>query len=159
MDFDFRYRAPLTVSRCVTGRERKMTSRLLRVMAIGVLVPFSSVTLAMPAVQATAVVSTDEALAQSRAAASSEERARVQAFLSREDVAQQLTRLGVDAASAQARVDALTDAEVAQLDHQIEQLPAGGSSVLGALVFIFVLLLITDILGFTKVFPFTRSMR
>lgn len=159
MDFDFRYRAPLTASRCVTGRERKMTSRLLRVMAIGVLVPFSSVTLAMPAVQATAVVSTDEALAQSRAAASSEERARVQAFLSREDVAQQLTRLGVDAASAQARVDALTDAEVAQLDHQIEQLPAGGSSVLGALVFIFVLLLITDILGFTKVFPFTRSMR
>lgn len=159
MDFDFRYRAPLTASRCVTGRERKMTSRLLRVMAIGVLVPFSTVTLAMPAVQATAVVSTDEALAQSRAAASSEERARVQAFLSREDVAQQLTRLGVDAASAQARVDALTDAEVAQLDHQIEQLPAGGSSVLGALVFIFVLLLITDILGFTKVFPFTRSMR
>ncbi len=159
MDFDFRYRAPLTASRCVTGRERKMTSRLLRVMAIGVLVPFSTVTLAMPAVQATAVVSTDEALAQSRAAASSEERARVQAFLSRKDVAQQLTRLGVDAASAQARVDALTDAEVAQLDHQIEQLPAGGSSVLGALVFIFVLLLITDILGFTKVFPFTRSMR
>ena len=159
MDFDFRYRAPLTASRCVTGRERKMSSRWLRVMAIGVLVPFSSVTLAMPAVQATAVVSTDEALAQSRAAASSEERARVQAFLSRKDVAQQLTRLGVDAASAQARVDALTDAEVAQLDHQIEQLPAGGSSVLGALVFIFVLLLITDILGFTKVFPFTRSMR
>jgi hypothetical protein len=136
-----------------------MSSKLLRVMAIGVLVPFSTVTLAMPAVQATAVVSTGEAIAQSRAAASSDERERVQAFLSRGDVAQQLARLGVDAASAQARVDALTDAEVAQLDRQIEQLPAGGSSVLGALVFIFVLLLITDILGFTKVFPFTRSMR
>lgn len=136
-----------------------MSSKLLRAMAIGVLVPFSTVTLAMPAVQATAVVSTGEAIAQSRAAASSDERERVQAFLSRGDVAQQLARLGVDAASAQARVDALTDAEVAQLDRQIEQLPAGGSSVLGALVFIFVLLLITDILGFTKVFPFTRSMR
>lgn len=140
-------------------RGKKMSSKLLRVMAIGVLVPFSTVTLAMPAVQATAVVSTGEAIAQSRAAASSDERERVQAFLSRGDVAQQLARLGVDAASAQARVDALTDAEVAQLDRQIEQLPAGGSSVLGALVFIFVLLLITDILGFTKVFPFTRSMR
>lgn len=136
-----------------------MSSKLLRAMAIGVLIPFSTVTLAMPAVQATAVVSTDAAIAQSRAAASSDERERVQAFLSRGDVAQQLARLGVDAASAQARVDALTDAEVAQLDRQIEQLPAGGSSVLGALVFIFVLLLITDILGFTKVFPFTRSMR
>ncbi|HMM45928.1 MAG TPA: PA2779 family protein [Candidatus Macondimonas sp.] len=128
-------------------------------MAVGLLVPFSTVTLAMPAVQATAVISTDEAIAQTRAAASSGERERVQAFLAREDVAQQLARLGVDAAAAQARVDALTDAEVAQLDQQIEQLPAGGSSVIGALVFIFVLLLITDILGFTKVFPFTRSMR
>jgi hypothetical protein len=137
----------------------KMTSKMLRVMAIGVLVPFSTVTLAMPAVQTTAVISTDEAIAQSRAAALSGERERVQAFLAREDVTQQLARLGVDSAASQARVDALTDAEVAQLDHQIEQLPAGGSSVLGALVFIFVLLLITDILGFTKVFPFTRSMR
>lgn len=136
-----------------------MTSRMLRTMAVGLLVPFSTVTLAMPAVQATAVISTDEAIAQTRAAASSGERERVQAFLAREDVAQQLARLGVDAAAAQARVDALTDAEVAQLDQQIEQLPAGGSSVIGALVFIFVLLLITDILGFTKVFPFTRSMR
>ncbi|HXF06992.1 MAG TPA: PA2779 family protein [Candidatus Acidoferrales bacterium] len=136
-----------------------MTSKMLRVMAMGVLVPFSTVTLAMPAVQATAVISTDEAIAQSRAAALSGERERVQAFLAREDVAHQLARLGVDPAAAQARVDALTDAEVAQLDHHIEQLPAGGSSVLGALVFIFVLLLVTDILGFTKVFPFTRSMR
>lgn len=150
---------PAQTGRRVNEGERMMSSKLLRVMAIGVLVPFSTVTLAMPAVQATAVVSTGEAIAQSRAAASSDERERVQAFLSRGDVAQQLARLGVDAASAQARVDALTDTEVAQLDRQIEQLPAGGSSVLGALVFIFVLLLITDILGFTKVFPFTRSMR
>ena len=136
-----------------------MTAKLLRMVALGVLVPFSTVTLAMPAVQARAVVGTDEAFAQARTAVSSDERERVQAFLAREDVTQQLARLGVDAAAAQARVDALTDAEIAQLDQQIEQLPAGGSSVIGALVFIFVLLLITDILGFTKVFPFTRSMR
>ena len=31
--------------------------------------------------------------------------------------------------------------------------------VIGVIVFIFVLLLITDILGFTKIFPFTRSIR
>ena len=31
--------------------------------------------------------------------------------------------------------------------------------VLGVIVFIFVLLLITDILGLTKIFPFTRSVR
>jgi hypothetical protein len=31
--------------------------------------------------------------------------------------------------------------------------------VIGTIVFIFVVLLITDILGFTKIFPFTRSIR
>jgi hypothetical protein len=38
-------------------------------------------------------------------------------------------------------------------------LPAGGDSVLGILFAIFIILLITDILGFTKIFPFTRSVR
>jgi hypothetical protein len=42
---------------------------------------------------------------------------------------------------------------------QIDTAPAAGTDVLGTLVFIFVLLLITDILGFTKIFPFTRSIR
>jgi hypothetical protein len=56
-------------------------------------------------------------------------------------------------------VAALTDAEAAQLADQIDQAPAGASDILGVLVFIFVLLLVTDILGLTKVFPFTRSVR
>ena len=42
---------------------------------------------------------------------------------------------------------------------RIDQLPAGGDSVLGVLLVVFVILLITDILGFTRIFPFTRSMR
>ncbi|HEX2531678.1 MAG TPA: PA2779 family protein [Burkholderiaceae bacterium] len=41
----------------------------------------------------------------------------------------------------------------------MDSLPAGGDSVIGVIVFIFVLLLITDILGLTKVFPFTRAQR
>ena len=41
---------------------------------------------------------------------------------------------------------------------QIDQAPAGGDA-LGVIVTIFVVLLITDILGFTKVFPFTRTIR
>ena len=52
---------------------------------------------------------------------------------------------------------ALTDAETATLAGQIENLPAGGDSIVGALVFIFLVLLVTDILGLTKVYPFTRS--
>ena len=42
---------------------------------------------------------------------------------------------------------------------QIESLPAGGADVLGVLLIVFLVLLLTDILGFTKIFPFTRSIR
>ncbi|MCI3953327.1 MAG: hypothetical protein K0R53_2827, partial [Burkholderiales bacterium] len=70
-----------------------------------------------------------------------------------------MQQLGVDPAAARARVDALTDDEAAQLAGHIDQLPAGADSFWGVLLAIFVILLITDILGLTKIFPFTRSMR
>ena len=45
----------------------------------------------------------------------------------------------------------------------IESLPAGGSSalgiVIGAILIVFIILLITDILGYTNVFPFTKKHR
>ena len=78
--------------------------------------------------------------------------------LQRADVVAALQARGVSVDDARARVAALTDAEAAQVAAQIDQAPAGGD-VLGTIVFIFVLLLITDILGFTKIFPFTRSIR
>ena len=81
------------------------------------------------------------------------------ATLARADVATALQERGVDAAAAQARVDALTDAQAQALAQQIDSLPAGADSVLGTIVFLFVLLLVTDILGLTKVFPFTRPVR
>jgi hypothetical protein len=52
----------------------------------------------------------------------------------------------------------MSDDEVAQLAGRIDQAPAGGD-ILGILFTVFIILLITDILGLTKVFPFTRSMR
>ncbi|WP_368428541.1 PA2779 family protein [Sulfuricaulis sp.] len=39
------------------------------------------------------------------------------------------------------------------------QSPAGGDSFLGALVFIFIVLLITDILGLTNIFQFVKHNR
>ena len=68
-------------------------------------------------------------------------------------------RSGVDPAEVLGRVQALTDAEAQALAAQIDAAPAGASDILGTIVFIFVLLLVTDILGLTKVFPFTRSLR
>lgn len=84
-----------------------------------------------------------------------DQRARVQAFLQREDVQAQLISLGVDTQSAQSRVAALSDAELARASMLIDQ-PAG-AGVVGALVLIFVVLLITDILGLTDVFTFVRK--
>ena len=85
-------------------------------------------------------------------------RSRLAAALQRDDVVAALQARGVSPEQASARVAALSDAEAAQLAQQIDAVPAGGD-VLGTIVFVFVLLLITDILGFTKIFPFTRSIR
>jgi hypothetical protein len=85
-------------------------------------------------------------------------RAQLEQTLQRADVVAALQARGVSVDAARDRVAALTDAEAAQVAAQIDQAPAGGD-VLGTIVFIFVVLLITDILGFTKIFPFTRSIR
>lgn len=87
------------------------------------------------------------------------ERDRVQSFLDRADVQAQMQSYGVDPQAARARVNALTDDEVAKLASQIDQLPAGGADVLGVLLVVFIVLLITDILGLTKIFPFTKSVK
>jgi hypothetical protein len=86
-------------------------------------------------------------------------RARLAAVLQRDDVVNALQARGVSVEQARERVAALSDDEAAQLAQHIDTLPAGGTDVLGVIVFVFVLLLITDILGFTKIFPFTRSIR
>jgi len=86
------------------------------------------------------------------------ERASVEAFLARADVAKALQAHGVSSADALARVATMSDEEISELNGRIDQLPAGGD-ILGIIFTVFIILLVTDILGFTKVFPFTRSIR
>jgi hypothetical protein len=81
---------------------------------------------------------------------------RVAQFLDREDVGAKLEAYGVQAADVKARVAAMTDEEAATLAGRIDELPAGG--VVGILLTVFLVLLITDILGLTKVFPFTKPL-
>jgi len=107
----------------------------------------------------TALISTEQAAAAMQAAPRSEAHARLQATLDREDLAAMLQARGVSADELRARVNALTDAEAQQMLQQIDQAPAGSSDVVGILFTIFIILLVTDILGLTKVFPFTRSVR
>ncbi|HWH75088.1 MAG TPA: PA2779 family protein [Methylibium sp.] len=92
-------------------------------------------------------------------AAAVAQRAHVLSYLDRPEVAAGLQERGVSAEQARERVAALTDAEVAQLAHTLDTAPAGADGFVGAIVFIFLVLLVTDILGLTKVFPFTRSVR
>ena len=84
-------------------------------------------------------------------------RQHIRSWLARQDVRKVLLANGVDPAQVQARVNALTDREAQDFAQRIDGLPAGGD-VLGILFAVFVILLITDILGLTKVFPFTRSL-
>lgn len=84
-----------------------------------------------------------------------EARTRVRALVAREDVAAELGRYGLTPGQAQARIDALSDAEVQRIAGRINELPAGGSfgSVVLIAALIVLILLLTDYLGITNLFP------
>jgi hypothetical protein len=103
-----------------------------------------------------AMISTEQIAA---ATTIQQNQAHITAALDRPEVQAQLESLGISKSEAQARVASLTPEESAAMARQIDSLPAGGDGIIGALVLIFVVLLVTDILGLTKVFPFTRSAR
>lgn len=115
---------------------------------------FSSMAYAAPS----ALIGTEQLAAAVAPAAPSESRSRLLGTLERTDLVAALEARGVSVSDVRSRVDALTDAEAAQLMAQIDQAPAG-ADVVGVLFTVFVILLVTDILGLTKVFPFTRPVR
>jgi hypothetical protein len=86
-------------------------------------------------------------------------RAQLASMLEREDMQRQLTAMGVDVQQAKDRVASLTDAEVARLNQQLGQLPAGADSVLGFVLAIIVILMITDLVGWTDVYPFIHPIQ
>jgi len=126
-----------------------MTGRFRRVMAGLLIVCMGGLSAPLPALAG--IVSTDTVVA-------GVERERLAGMLERSEVQERLLALGVDPANAKARVAALSDVDAAQLAAQIDELPAGGD-ILGAAVLIFLVLLVTDMMGYTKIFPFTRSAR
>jgi hypothetical protein len=87
-------------------------------------------------------------------------RDRIKMFLDRSEVQKNFAAWGVSSKEAKERIDSLTDEEIENIASRIDQLPAGGSAVgtlVGAALIVFIILLVTDILGFTDVFPFIRS--
>lgn len=85
------------------------------------------------------------------------DRVQLLATLSRADVKQQLSDMGVDPLQAVERVARMTDAEIAALSEGLGDLPAG-SGVLGAVVLIFVVFVVTDVIGATDIFPFIHPV-
>ncbi len=126
-----------------------MTRQFRRMMAGLLIVCMGGMGVPLPAYAG--IVSTDTVVAGA-------ERERLTSLLERSEVRARLEALGVDPAKARQRVTALSDAEAAQLAAQLDELPAGGD-ILVAAVLIFLVLLFTDMMGYTKIFPFTRSMR
>ncbi|MEO1750169.1 DUF6627 family protein [Thiofaba sp. EF100] len=85
------------------------------------------------------------------------DRAGLATLLDRQDVRDQLVAMGVDPAAARERVAAMTDEEVRQLNQGIQEMPAGGD-VLGFVLAVFIILVITDMLGATDVFSFVHNI-
>lgn len=108
------------------------------------------------AVQA-AMISTEQVAQSAITSKGDQDRAKIVSMLSRDEVQTELVARGIDPTEAKSRVAALTDDEASSLSSQLDKAPAGG--IIGAILLVFFVLLITDILGFTKVYPFTRSVR
>lgn len=125
---------------------------------ISVLLTISILLISIPHKSALAVmVGTETVLDATR---SQEARDYLNQILAREDVQTAFIAEGIDPVEAKARVDSLSDAEVVSLADQIEQVPAGASAlgiILGTALIVFLVLLITDILGFTDIFPFVKK--
>jgi len=84
-------------------------------------------------------------------------RDRLNALLAREDIQTALVSRGIDPAEARAHLDSLSDDEILQSADSVVEQPAGGSGggwgIVGiAVVVAFIILLITDLLGYTDMF-------
>jgi hypothetical protein len=83
----------------------------------------------------------------------------LQQLLERQDAQQQLLALGVDPEQVGKRVASLSDSELARINQGIDTLSAGGDSVVGVLLVIFIVFVITDVLGATNIFPFIHPIK
>lgn len=118
---------------------------------------FLSVMLALIPILPTqaAMVGTDQII---NPAPTHQARDHVKEFLSSEAAQQQLLELGVSPEEVTKRIDSLSDSELARINQGVDQLDAGGESILGILLIIFIVFVITDVIGATDIFPFIKPV-
>lgn len=132
--------------------------KMQRLMALPLVVLLVFSTFSAPVVQAK-MIGTDQVIQNEAVSA---DRARVIEFMQRDDVRVEMESLGVDPEEAISRVNTLSDEEVQRMAGHLDEMPAGEDVVgpiVGALVLVFLVLLLTDILCLTNVFDFTRCAR
>jgi hypothetical protein len=131
---------------------RKKTQRLALILTVWVLsltVPCTSVYAAR--IETGTVLKTRNQVREARD--------NLQRLFARDDIQSGLTAQGIDPAEARARLDCLSDDEILRMAGQLEELPPGGNGgtwgIVGiAVVVAFIILLITDLLGYTDMFDF-----
>lgn len=130
--------------------------RSSRLMVPFLVVAFFNLSIHISSVQA-AMIGTDAVVSQTQ---TSSDRNRLVTFLGRDDVRRQMESLGINTGEAKTRIDALSDSEVNRLAGALDRLPVGGDgfgALIGAALIVFLVLLLTDILGVTHVFPFVNK--
>lgn len=80
------------------------------------------------------------------------------AELERAEVHDKLVAMGVDIEDAKERINQMSEQELASLAADFDEMPAGGTGIIGALLVVFVVLVITDMLGATNVFSFVHNI-
>ena len=123
--------------------------KYIKSIAIGC---FSATVLLTGSVQASAISS--DTVMQTQAAQYN--KLQLIEMVNRADVQDKLVSLGVDSSDAIARINGMTDAEIAQLNAEINEAPAGG--IVGAVLTVLAVIAILDLAGVTDVYPFIRPI-
>lgn len=117
----------------------------------------SAMLLLMPMMPAqAAMIGTDQIINQTD---SSLTREKLQQFLDREATRKQLQAWGVSPDRIGERMNRLTDMELARINQERGRLNAGGDSVIGILLILFIVFIITDAIGATDIFPFVHPVK
>jgi len=82
----------------------------------------------------------------------------LQQLFAQQAAQQQLQAWGVSPDQIKNRIGSLTDTELARINQQANDLNAGGN-ILGILLVIFIVFIITDVIGATDIFPFVHPVK
>jgi hypothetical protein len=101
-----------------------------------------------------AMVDNDQLLASSQQELT---KTQILSELDKQEVQDKLVAAGVNIDDAKQRIQQMNQQELAQIQQEFEQMPTG-SGIIGALLVVFVVLVVTDMLGATDVFGFVHNI-